>query len=145
MPDELAEMLSGGAAAKAAPAQDKAAEKAPEQAGHKIGEGHAMAMLRLGGHELTNLLQAFPDSIRPIEEPGVFGNENAPQRVPSKETAGLEHGQSEQSKDAKPSNDEKEPAKANVEPAKEMSLQEMLDSPAPPTPPTQERDNGREM
>ena len=49
---------------------------APVQAaGHKIGEGHAMAMLRLGAHELTNALAAFPDSnIRPMEEPGVFGN-----------------------------------------------------------------------
>jgi len=43
--------------------------------GPKIGEGHAMAMLRLGGHELTNALAAFPDSnIRPQEELGVFGN-----------------------------------------------------------------------
>lgn len=48
---------------------------APERGGRKIGEGHVTAMLRLGGHELTQALQAFPDSnIRPMEEPGVFGN-----------------------------------------------------------------------
>jgi hypothetical protein len=41
----------------------------------KIGEGHAMAMLRLGGHELTQALAAFPDSnIRPMEEQGTIGN-----------------------------------------------------------------------
>lgn len=40
-----------------------------------IGQGHATGMLRLGGHELTQALAAFPDSnIRPVEEPGVFGN-----------------------------------------------------------------------
>ena len=35
---------------------------------------------------ITNALQAFPDSnITPREEPGVFGNENAPQRAAEKE------------------------------------------------------------
>ena len=48
----------------------------------KIGAEHGMGMLRLGAHELTGALQAFPDSnIRPMEEPGVFGNENAPHIV----------------------------------------------------------------
>jgi hypothetical protein len=51
-------------------------------AGRKIGAEHAMGMLRLGGHELTAALQALPDSnIRPMDEPGVFGNENAPHIV----------------------------------------------------------------
>ncbi len=49
-------------------------DAAPEP-GRKIGEGHFMAMLRLGGHEITQALAAFPDSnIRPMEEPGAFGN-----------------------------------------------------------------------
>ena len=56
-------------------------QQAKEQA-RKIGEGHAMAMLRLGFKELAQTLTPLPDSnIRPMEEPGVFGNENAPQRV----------------------------------------------------------------
>jgi hypothetical protein len=47
----------------------------------RIGDGHAMGMLRLGGHELTQALAAFPDSnIRPLDEPGVFGN-STPQIV----------------------------------------------------------------
>ena len=56
----------------------KATEPAPpteSAAPRKIGEGHAEAMLRLGAKELAQALQAFPDSnIRPIEEPGAFGN-----------------------------------------------------------------------
>jgi hypothetical protein len=48
----------------------KAGKAAP-----KIGEGHAAAMLRLGAHELTQALAAFPDSnIKPMEEAGVVGN-----------------------------------------------------------------------
>lgn len=49
----------------------------------KIGDGHASAMARLGGHELTHALAAFPDSnMRPMEEPGVFGNNHMPQHNP---------------------------------------------------------------
>ena len=45
----------------------------------RIGEEHAKGMAKLGLHELTQALPAFPDSnIRPIEEPGVFGNEAMP-------------------------------------------------------------------
>lgn len=99
--------------------------EAPEPAGPKIGEGHAMAMLRLGGHEITQALQAFPDSnIRPMEEPGVFGNENAPQRVLPKESG-------DQS--------------VSYEAPKEVSLKDILDAPTPPPTPQVERDNGREM
>ncbi|MHC5540041.1 hypothetical protein ACYOEI_17620 [Singulisphaera rosea] len=44
----------------------------------RVGDGHATAMGRLGGHELTQALAAFPDSnVRPIEEPGVCGNPTA--------------------------------------------------------------------
>jgi hypothetical protein len=39
-----------------------------------IGDGHLPAWLRLGGHEMTQALAAFPGDIRPMEEPGVFGN-----------------------------------------------------------------------
>ena len=41
----------------------------------RIGDGHAMGMVRLGGHEITPALAAFPDTnVRPLEEQGVFGN-----------------------------------------------------------------------
>ena len=41
----------------------------------KIGEGHAAAMGRAGFKELSQALVAFPESnIRPVEEPGTFGN-----------------------------------------------------------------------
>ena len=47
--------------------------------GRKIGEEHAIGMLKLGAHELTKALQALPDSnITPGEEAGVFGNESMP-------------------------------------------------------------------
>lgn len=47
----------------------------PSKQGKKIGEGHVAAMARLGLKELAQALPAFPDSnIRPIEEPGAFGN-----------------------------------------------------------------------
>jgi len=40
----------------------------------KFGQGALQAALRLGSKELTPYLAAFPDSIRPIEEPGALGN-----------------------------------------------------------------------
>jgi hypothetical protein len=41
----------------------------------RIGDGHAAGMARLGGHEITQALVALPDSnVRPMDEPGVFGN-----------------------------------------------------------------------
>lgn len=40
----------------------------------KIGAGHADGMLRKGFKEIGPVFQAFPDSIRSPEEPGVFGN-----------------------------------------------------------------------
>lgn len=41
----------------------------------KIGAGHLAAYLRAGHKELTQALVAFPnDNIRPVEEPGLFGN-----------------------------------------------------------------------
>lgn len=62
---------------------EPAMPEAAKTAARKIGEGHAMAMLRLGGHELTNALAAFPDSnIRPMEEPNTFGNEALPHYEP---------------------------------------------------------------
>jgi hypothetical protein len=45
----------------------------------KYGEGHLEAWLRAGGKEATQALVAFPDStIRPVEEPGLFGNPTQP-------------------------------------------------------------------
>jgi hypothetical protein len=39
-----------------------------------IGAGHLKAMLRAGAKELAQILPAFPDSVRPVEEPGLVGN-----------------------------------------------------------------------
>jgi hypothetical protein len=40
----------------------------------KLGAGHLAGMARQGLKELTQILPAFPESVRPVEEPGVFGN-----------------------------------------------------------------------
>jgi hypothetical protein len=40
----------------------------------KWGAGHASGMIRKGFKEIGPVFQAFPDSIRSPEEPGVFGN-----------------------------------------------------------------------
>jgi len=40
----------------------------------KVGQGVLQAMLRLGSKELAQILPAFPDSVKPIEEPGALGN-----------------------------------------------------------------------
>jgi hypothetical protein len=45
-----------------------------ELEGRKIGEGHLAGMARMGLKELAQALPAFTDSVRPVEEPGVFGN-----------------------------------------------------------------------
>jgi len=45
-----------------------------EERDRKIGEGHLAGMARQGLKELAQALPAFPDSVRPVEEPGVFGN-----------------------------------------------------------------------
>lgn len=107
-------------------------QESPEQAGAKIGEGHAMAMLRLGGHEITQALQAFPDSnIQPMEEPGVFGNPT-PQIV-TQEMGGLKEATQDMA--------------GARETAQDFSLQDILDSAPLPTPPAQEQERamGREM
>lgn len=45
----------------------------------RIGDEHLKSMVKLGFHEITQALQPLPDSnIRPLEEPGVFGNEGMP-------------------------------------------------------------------
>jgi hypothetical protein len=96
-----------------------------EPAGKKLGEGHLAAMGRLGAHELTQALAAFPDSnIKPMEEPGVLGNPT-PQIV-TQEMGGLRDIGST---------------------ARDFSLQDILDAPSQPTPPSQQqdRDMGREM
>lgn len=56
---------------KPEPAQSASAER---ERSPKIGEGHLAGMARLGLKELAQALQAFPDSIKPVEEAGVFGN-----------------------------------------------------------------------
>lgn len=40
----------------------------------KIGAGALPAALRQGGKEVGQVLPAFPDSVRVIEEPGTIGN-----------------------------------------------------------------------
>ncbi len=40
----------------------------------KIGEGSLQAWMRAGAKELAQVLPAFPDSVKPVEEPGLPGN-----------------------------------------------------------------------
>ena len=46
----------------------------------KIGAGHLAAWFRAGFKEVAQALPAFPQSIRPVEEPGLAGNPT-PQEV----------------------------------------------------------------
>ena len=119
--EELAKIM---AQAKEPQTTEPSRAPGPEQSpGPKIGEGHAMGMFRLGAHELTQALAAFPDSnIKPMEEPGVLGNPT-PQLV-TQEMGGLK-----------------------ALDAKDMSLKDILDASPSQTPPSQqnERDQGREM
>ena len=46
--------------------------KEAEQPKPKIGQGHASAMFRSGAKELSAILPAFPDSVQPVEEYGLF-------------------------------------------------------------------------
>lgn len=48
-----------------------AEEREPQQ---KIGAGHLKAMARAGLKEISQVLPAFPDGVRPVEEPGLTGN-----------------------------------------------------------------------
>ena len=67
------------------PRPDTPKPKAPAKP--KLGEEHAIGMMKLGFHELTQALPAFPDSnIRPGEEPGVFGNASMPHITPEEPT-----------------------------------------------------------
>ena len=45
----------------------------PQQA-PKAGATHVAAMGRVGLKELTQILPAFPESVKPVEELGLFGN-----------------------------------------------------------------------
>lgn len=40
----------------------------------KIGAGHAQAMGRSGFKEIGQLFHLTPESVKPVEEPGLFGN-----------------------------------------------------------------------
>jgi hypothetical protein len=44
----------------------------------KIGEGSLQAWMRAGFKELGQVLPAFNDGIKPVEEYGLFGNLKAP-------------------------------------------------------------------
>lgn len=69
---------------------DVSAGKAPKkEAGRKIGEGHAPAMVRLGFKELAAALPAFPGGQQIQDDPGLYGN--ATQQEAS-EQKGLERG-----------------------------------------------------
>ena len=52
----------------------------PDPQGPKIGDGHASAMFRAGLKELSQILPAFPDGVKPVEEMGLAGN-TLPQEV----------------------------------------------------------------
>jgi len=55
----------------------------------KFGTGHLEAFIRQGHKELTQVLPAFPDSVRPVEEPGLVGNPT-PQIVTQEMGAGYQ-------------------------------------------------------
>lgn len=40
----------------------------------KIGATHADGMLRIGFKELAQILPAFSDSVKPVDDPALFGN-----------------------------------------------------------------------
>jgi hypothetical protein len=44
-----------------------------QQQAPKIGATHPAAMVRLGFKEIGQILQPLPDSIKPIEEIGIYG------------------------------------------------------------------------
>lgn len=60
----------------------------------KLGQGAFQAWMRAGYKEVTQALPAFPDSIRPVEEPGLPGNltpqEVVSQKEPPKEPPVME-------------------------------------------------------
>ena len=62
----------------------------------KIGQGAFQAWMRAGFKESAQILPAFPDSIRPVEEPGLVGNltpqEVASQKAPEKDEPPFEPG-----------------------------------------------------
>jgi hypothetical protein len=62
---------------------------AEERGGPKIGEGALAAFGRQGLKELAQVLPAFPDSVRPVEEAGMFGNPT-PQIVTKEMGAGYQ-------------------------------------------------------
>lgn len=45
-----------------------------ERAGRPAFTAPLWAAVRQGGKELAQVLPAFPDSVRPVEEPGTMGN-----------------------------------------------------------------------
>ena len=47
--------------------------KNKSQSTPKIGQAHASAMGRAGLKELSQILPAFPDGVKPIEEYGLYG------------------------------------------------------------------------
>lgn len=59
----------------------------------KIGATHGQAMIRSGLKELTQILPAFPDSIKPIEEPGLSGNALPQEVFRDRHGPDLEHEQ----------------------------------------------------
>ena len=67
------DMASIGPASAEASAGRPDAAATPE-AGGKIGEHALGAMVRMGFKELAQVLPAFPDSVKPVEELGAPGN-----------------------------------------------------------------------
>lgn len=55
----------------------------------KLGAGWAAAAVRQGAKELAQVLSAFPDSVRVVEEPGTPGN-LVPQEVQESKGKGKE-------------------------------------------------------
>jgi hypothetical protein len=84
----------------------------------KIGAGMAAAMLRMGAKELAQVLPAFNDGIKPVEELGSPGN-LSPQEVVATKTksADKDSFEADMAVVAKESS-----AKAAVEPSKDAEM-----------------------
>jgi hypothetical protein len=62
----------------------------PDQSHQKIGQGHLQAWARAGLKELAQILPATSESIKPVEEYGLFGTALPQEVFEQKNAQGLE-------------------------------------------------------
>jgi len=129
--EAFAKIMSQGAEApevEPARAQEQAAPEPASRNDTPSFKGEMGAVFREGLKDLQNVvLHAFPDSIHGVEEPGTPTN-------PTQQMV----------TDAVVGNDRSD-STAGALPSQSVSLQDILDAPAPVTPPVQEQQNEREQ